>query len=54
MELNEQLIQAVTKAVVEQLKKNNAQLPAGINAGSSSPAETSSLAGRENAPEALL
>ena len=46
MEMNDQLIQAITKAVVEQLQKKNAQPQITSDAGSSSPAGTSGLAGR--------
>lgn len=46
MEMNDQLIQAITKAVVEQLQKKNAQPQTISDAGSSSPAGTSGLAGR--------
>ena len=46
MEMNDQLIQAITKAVVEQLQKKNAQPQTTSDAGSSSPAGTSGLAGR--------
>ena len=46
MEMNDQLIQAITKAVVEQFQKKNAQPQTTSDAGSSSPAGTSGLAGR--------
>lgn len=43
MEVNEQLIQAITKAVVEQLQRNGGKSPAGV---SSANAGTQSLAGK--------
>lgn len=46
MEMNDQLIQAITKAVLEQLQKKNAQPQTISDAGSSSPAGNSGLAGR--------
>lgn len=46
MEINDQLIQAITKAVVEQLQKSNAQPQALSQAGSSAPSGSTSLAGR--------
>lgn len=46
MEINDQLIQAITKAVVEQLQKSNGQPQVPSRAGSSQPSGTASLAGR--------
>ena len=46
MEVNEQLIQAITRAVVEQLRQNGMQPSSGSGAGSTGNSGTGTLAGK--------